>query len=168
MTDDNLILNTVEWFAATGQIPEDAPPSARQSAFYTGMQLEELAEKLECVMGVHHHMVHELHALAEAFKRGNWDDRVGSALTAGLAKDMLDADMDLLWVSIGAARAQGADVVGAYRAVSDANWDKQVRDPDTNTTYFRRAPDTGKVLKRPGWVAPDLRPFVHPQLREPS
>ena len=161
---DNLILNTVEWFAATGQIPEDAEPNVRQSGFYIGMQVEELAEKLECVLGVNHHMVKEMHALGNAFKAGNWDDRVHSAFTAGLAKDMLDADMDLLWVSIGAARAQGADVTGAYSTVSEANWDK--RDPVS--LKFLRAPDTGKVVKRKGWAAPDLNPFAHPSLREPS
>lgn len=161
---DNLILNTVNWFAATGQIPEDSEPDVRQSGFYIGMQVEELAEKLECVLGVNHHMVKEMHALGNAFKQGNWDDRVLSAFTAGLAKDMLDADMDLLWVSIGAARAQGADVTGAYSAVSDANWDK--RDPVS--LKFLRAPDTGKVVKRKGWRAPDLNPFVHAGLREPS
>lgn len=166
--EDNLILNTVEWFAATGQIPYGAGPNARQSGFYIGMQVEELAEKLECVLGVNHHMVKEMHSLGNAFKAGNWDDRVLSALTAGLAKDMLDADMDLLWVSIGAARAQGADVTGAYSAVSDANWDKQETDLSTNVKFFRRDPVTGKVLKRAGWRAPDLNAYVHPGLREPS
>ena len=33
------------------------------------------------------------------------------------AKGMLDADLDLIWVSIGAGAAQAADVAGAYGEV---------------------------------------------------
>lgn len=149
------IADTCRWFVATGQMPPVPTLDHKQSAFYLGMQCEELAEKLEVLFGEGHTVVCELHRLADAFKKGTGDPLMASVLARPEnALKMLDADMDLLWVSIGAARAQGADVIGAYDAVTRANWDKAV------DGEFKINPENRKVMKREGWQPPDLRPFI--------
>lgn len=159
MTDT--VAHNAEWFEATGQIPAQAPPDVRQTAFYTGMQCEELAEKLAAIIGPEYPNVAMLKKLGEWFKTGELDKAVETAFQNPAAvKEMLDGDIDLLWVSIGAAKAQGANVTGAYSAVDAANWGKEF--PDGT---FHRAPITGKVLKPEGWQAPDLTNFIHESLR---
>ncbi len=152
---ENLIEKTSQWFVAAGQQPAKPEPNAAQIAFYIGMQLEELAEKLEALKlftGVPEIM----QKVSAEFKRGDWTGHIQHMLSdPGIMEAMLDADMDLLWVSIGAARAQGADVSGAYEAVTEANWDKFIGGVAT------LHPETGKVLKRPGWVAPNLAPYTY-------
>jgi predicted HAD superfamily Cof-like phosphohydrolase len=150
---------TADWFVATGQMPEAATPDPRQAAFYVGMQLEELAEKLTLILGSDTSLVTVMETAARNFKEGTMDKAVASALLSHPVT-LLDADMDLIWVSIGGARAQGADVIGAYSAVNHANWDK--RNPDTQ--QFDRHPVTGKVIKRAGWQEADLTPYVHDSL----
>lgn len=153
------ITRTTDWFVTAGQMPEQPKPDVRQVGFYIGMQLEEVAEKLAAVLGHASDHVKRFHHLGTAFKNGLWDDKVEDALRdPKYAEELLDADMDLLWVTIGAARAQGADVAGAYEAVGDANWAK-FKDG------VNRDPKTGKVLKPKGWQEPNLKPFMHSTLR---
>lgn len=158
------IAKTRQWFATSGQIPEGAAPSQREAAFYTGMQCEELAEKLEAVFGPGDYaatLIQALQITGELFKNGTYDQIVEVALENN-AKGMLDADLDLIWVSIGAGAAQAADVAGAYGEVNRANWDKF---PGGVVT---RHPTTGKVVKPDGWRGPDLLPFIHASLRQPA
>ena len=158
------IHSTRDWFATSGQIPYDAAPSVRQAAFYTGMQLEEVAEKLAEVFGPMDYaatLIQALQITGDMFKKGAYDQIVEVALENN-AKGMLDADLDLIWVSIGAGAAQAADVAGAYGEVGRANWDKF---PDGVVT---RHPLTGKVVKPDGWRGPDLLPFIHASLRQPA
>lgn len=161
MSDANLIIGTENWFVHAGQMPSKPAPNARQTAFYIGMQMEELAEKLEAVFGKDDRMSDYMAHVGQAFKEGRYDDQVMLSL-ARRPKDLLDADMDLLWVTIGGARAQGANVSEAYEAVADANWAKF---PGGVVT---RHPETGKVMKPEGWEPPDLTPFIHPSLRSPA
>lgn len=158
MTD--LIDSTGDWVVAAGQQPRTPTPDAKQVAFYTGMQLEELAEKLEA-FGFS--FAKEMHEVADRFKRGGNDTIVALALDQpDIAKQVLDAEVDLMWVTIGAARAAGSDVQGAYRAVNVANWAKF---PNGVASLD---PVTRKVLKPAGWTAADLTQFVHPNLRGAS
>lgn len=155
------IAKTRQWFATSGQIPEGAAPSQREAAFYTGMQLEELAEKLEAIFGPGDYaqaLIGALQATGDMFKKGAYDEHVYDALRAR-THAMLDADCDLIWVSIGAAAAQGADIEKAYAEVGRANWDKF---PGGVVT---RDPATGKVIKPEGWRGPRLHQFVHPSLK---
>ena len=121
--------------------------NVRQTALYIGLQCEELGEKLEaCRLGL---LAERLYAIGREFKEGEHDDRVNDADRA----DMLDADVDLAWVTVGAALSSGADVLGAMREVARANLDKfpgGVVTKDAN----------GKVVKPEGWRAPDITPFV--------
>lgn len=154
------INRTIDWFIKAGQMTAAQAPSPRQSAFYLGMQVEELTEKL-AASGVFAHLAEDnpleglLTALATELKNGAMDNVVQEAFFHGQALEMLDADMDLIWVSIGAAAAQGADPVGAYAAVADANWAKF---PGGVVT---KHPVTDKVIKPEGWAPPNLVPHLH-------
>lgn len=150
---------TCQWFVTAGQQPASPTPSPAQVAFYIGMQLEELAEKLEALYGSSSMMSRDMHAVGAHFKSGGSDSLVVEALANGAAKELLDADMDLVWVTLGAARAQGADVSGAYNAVDEANWAK------FTNGVANIHPVTRKVLKPEGWKAPDLAPFIHASLK---
>lgn len=155
------IKSTREWFAASGQLPAGMEPNSRQAAFYTGMQLEEMAEKLEAIFGPGDYAAELIKAMqitGEMFKKGAYDSHVYDALRAR-PHAMLDADLDVVWVSIGAAAAQGADVEKAYGEVGRANWDK------FPAGVVTRDKVTGKVVKPAGWVGPKLVQFIHPILR---
>lgn len=160
------ILSTRNWFAETGQIPLDTLPNVRQSTFYLGMQVEELVEKLRLVFG-NTELVQRLEGLATALKEGlhNSDSFVGDVLSnPATAKEFLDGDADLIWVTIGSGAATGSDLYQAYNEVAKANWGKKFPDG-----AFHRHPVSGKVLKPEGWLAADLTPFLHPTLRgEPA
>lgn len=154
----DLIQRTGEWFAAANQQPTEPTPNAEQVAFYLGMQCEELAEKLAAIVPREASMLHQL---GVDFKGGVHQSLVSQVMQdPAVVKEMLDGDMDLLWVSIGAARALGSNVMGAYQAVSEANWKKEW--PDGK---FHNHTGTGKVIKPDGWQAPDLTEFIHPSLR---
>lgn len=152
--------------------------NVRQTALYIGLQLEEMAEKLEAV-GFHRESIALtiLKRLSGDFKEGAFDDGVLDGDRAA----MLDADIDLAWVTVGAALSSGADVLGAMREVARANLDKLVgcdecESPDKeireNDAVVCRARDcngtgiialkdaNGKVRKPEGWRAPDIAPFV--------
>ena len=124
--------------------------NVRQTALYIGLQLEEMAEKLTAVFGGHSpHIADRLMSVSLGFKEGDFDD----AIEACDAQDLLDADVDLAWVTIGSMLSQGADVLGAIGEVTRANMDKfpgGVVTKDCN----------GKVKKPQGWKGPDLSGFV--------
>lgn len=69
--------------------------------------------------------------------------------------EVLDALMDILVVTLGAANSIGADSEGAWNEVMRTNFAKV--DPETGKV--RRRAD-GKVLKPPNWAPPDLKPYI--------
>lgn len=154
----NIITDTNDWFVAAKQQPADPTPDSKQAAFYFGMQLEELAEKLSLLSPVDGAW---LHGLANSYKHGMNDGMMALCLQdPAKAEKLLDGDADLLWVTIGSARAQGADLDGAYGAVRAANWNKRWPDGE-----FHLDPASRKVVKPEGWVAPDLSTYIHPSLQ---
>lgn len=126
--------------------------NVRQTALYIGLQLEEMAEKLEA-MDVSSFVPPSLRTLSRCFKDGTLDHRVEN----GDREAMLDADIDLAWVTIGSALSQGADVLGAMREVARANLDKI--GPDGSVIKD----ENGKVRKPAGWRGPDNSPFIIPR-----
>lgn len=121
--------------------------NVRQTALYIGLQLEEMAEKLEAAGAfVAAGYVDEV---ADMFKQGYYDASIGNADHEAL----LDADVDLAWVTIGSMLSQGADVLGAMKEVARANLDKFPGGVVTKD-------ENGKVVKPNGWQGPDLSPYV--------
>lgn len=124
----------------------------RQLARYTGMQCEELAEKLTALgLPIPARL---LSVYGVAFKAGVLDDYFTDSARVAL----LDADIDLAWVSLGSANSIGADVAGAIDKVAHSNLLKI--GPDGKV---QRDPN-GKIAKPPGWAPPDLRPALYPAL----
>jgi predicted HAD superfamily Cof-like phosphohydrolase len=146
----SIFTRTLKWFQTAGQITDPPAPNPRQLAFYTGMQCEELSEKLTALQID----ASELRELADSLKKGALDARF-IGLCAATQQELLDADLDITWVTIGSMAAQGADAEGAWNEVARANWDKF---PGGIAT---RHPETGKVIKPEGWRAPNLAPFLH-------
>ena len=68
--------------------------------------------------------------------------------------EVLDALVDILVVTIGAAHSMGADVEGAWKEVMRTNFAKIMEDGKV------RKREDGKVLKPTGWTPPVLAPFV--------
>jgi predicted HAD superfamily Cof-like phosphohydrolase len=152
----SIFTRTLKWFQTAGQIAEPPVYTPRQVAFYLGMQCEELAEKLDVIDIIGNGTstaANQLAILGTALKNGEYDERI-ARLSPAERWQLLDGDMDLIWVTIGSLAAQGVDADGAWNEVSRANWDKF---PGGVVT---RHPVTGKVIKPEGWREPNLLPFV--------
>lgn len=158
--------------------------NVRQTALYIGLQTEELREKIDAliygislepdaeVAGVMRlmHLRDVLHDVSQGMKQGEFDNAVELADRA----DMLDADIDLAWVTIGSALSQGADVEGAAGEVARANLSKLVKCQDcaefiapadgctkcNGTGLVATKDENGKVKKPDGWTSPNIEPFV--------
>ena len=159
--------------------------NARQTALYTGLQLEEMAEKLEALnySDINHtgstftDLICLLHRASGILKGGSIDSAVEQADRPA----MLDADVDLAWVTVGSMLSQGADVLGAMREVARANMSKLIGcractydgkeeagvediicdgDLCKGTRLIAVKDANGKVTKPAGWTPPDIAPFT--------
>lgn len=144
-----MLINAVKQFMINGKQDVDEYNS-KQMALYFALQLEELAEKAE-VLGLY-----KLSTLLEHYsmrgKNGEFKDYFDSLIQKKQRADLLDADIDLAWVSLGAAFSMGADVPEAVRKVVAANMDK-----------FRNGyvtDDAGKIVKPVDWEPPNLEDCV--------
>jgi predicted HAD superfamily Cof-like phosphohydrolase len=132
--------------------------NAEQACLYTGLQLEELAEKIEAISKgcltrdaaaplEAFVQLMNLHALN--FKRGLHQ---GDILRANHA-DLIDADFDLAWVSIGALVSTSPE---PERAIAHGTF--------TNLDKFRDGKcvkdANGKIQKPADWRAPDFSPYI--------
>jgi len=130
--------------------------SPRMVAMYIGLQLEEMAEKLDSLPLDYevNHLSRVIDSFADRFKKGEFDrlakniDRV----------EALDADIDIAVVSFGAAHALGANVHAAADEVCASNMSKFVADENGMMTALRDA--NGKIQKGPHFFRPDLSKFV--------
>lgn len=122
--------------------------NVRQYAMYTGLQLEETAEKMQTIglLGIATH----LDCYATEFKSGKYDDMVAAADIRAL----LDDDIDQGVVTIGALLSSGADIHGAFDEVSRSNLSKVFEDG----TLHRD--ENGKIIKGPNYFKPVLAPFA--------
>ncbi|HLP99168.1 MAG TPA: hypothetical protein VK149_12070 [Sideroxyarcus sp.] len=163
--------------------------NVRQTALYIGLQLEEMKEKLESLGfnnvrhsgGFYTDLMCALHKASLEFKEGAMDIAVEEADRAA----MLDADVDLAWVTIGSMFSQGADVEGACGEVARANMSKLVEcdvcegsfslaisQGESHTSKFDPCQkcnglglvaikdENGKVKKPASFVPPNIEPFV--------
>jgi predicted HAD superfamily Cof-like phosphohydrolase len=156
---------------ATGQTTDHY--NVKQIGLYTGLQLEELAEKLTA-FGLTY-IANQLDTLSLSFKQGAMDQLIAQADRA----EVLDADLDLAWVSIAAAHSTGADVAGAMAEIARSNLAKLVTcepcsgigsiDGQIDTPFcptcrgagkIALKDENGKVKKPAGWTAPNLMPYI--------
>ena len=139
--------NKIEMFMrAAGQLPPF--DERRQVMLYTGLQLEEMAEKLGA-LGLHQ-LASELDRMATLVKKGQFDD-----LYRPNYVECLDADIDIVWVSLSSSLIQGSDVDGAFEEIGLSNYPGKLW-PDG--TIHKN--EFGKVVKPTNWKAPNLLPFV--------
>ena len=84
-----------------------------------------------------------------------YNDELKKAIADSDRTEILDALVDILVVTIGAAASMGVDVEAAWNEVMRTNFAKI--DPETGKVRKR---DDGKVLKPEGWQPPDLKQFI--------
>jgi predicted HAD superfamily Cof-like phosphohydrolase len=138
--------------------------NSRQAARYTGMQCEELAEKLRRLASAAVPASAALLDLAlmleehgERWKLGEFDAVVERAVISEDARaDIIDADIDLAWVSFGSLNSLGTDVAGNVGEVAAKNLQKI----GPNGLVYRDV--NGKIAKPPGWTPPDHLPYMYP------
>lgn len=146
---------------ASGTIAaENQPFDAKLVAFYTGMQCEELAEKLAAIFGRDDiklsngnflmGLIDDLEQVGHALKNDMHTDAVRRADRV----DLLDADVDIQVVTEGSILASGANGDGARAEVNRSNLAKIV------DGKVIRDPVSGKILKPEGWTKPVLEPHV--------
>ena len=138
--------------------PPDGTFNADRVGFYTGCQLEELAEKIEVIgkSAIDHIDTRLLQTLCQTlshygmrFKNGHFK---GAVLRAD-REQLLSEDIDVAVVTAGALCYQTPHFVDAALAICDANDQKWVNG-------VKRDEVTGKVLKPAGWTAADLSRFI--------
>jgi predicted HAD superfamily Cof-like phosphohydrolase len=160
--------NLIERVYEFNRIGQTVPPNgfnADRACFYTGMQLEELAEKIEAIAdGEVGNLVRgELKTLARTMQMFGREFKEGKHMGAVLRADreaLLDADIDVLVVTTGSMTYQTKKFREAAAHVLDKN-DAKFTMIDGVLTAVRDA--NGKIQKPQGWTPPDLSPFVeHP------
>lgn len=127
--------------------------NVRQSALYLALQFEELGEKAAAA-GLKY-IGASLEEYATELKNGAFASIIEANLRSPDSRlEMLDADVDLIVVSVGAALSQGADIEGALIEVCRANDAKRGPDGQLHRN------EAGKITKPDGWEAPDLSHFI--------
>lgn len=131
---------------------------AAQAGLYLGLQFEELSEKIEAlrtgaVTGLADKELLNLSTFlatwAKKFKQG---EHRGDLLRCNHV-ELIDADFDLAWVSVGALVSESIAPFSAIETGSQSNLAKfpgGVCTKDGN----------GKIQKPPGWLKPNFEPFV--------
>lgn len=133
--------------------------NATQACLYTGLQLEELAEKIAAIVEgtvtqpqrEHMQLLRiTLESFAKEFKQGMHH---GAVLRADHA-ELIDADFDLAWVSVAGVFSTSTDAFGAIAHGTFTNMDK-----------FRNGcvkDANGKIQKPADWAPPDFERYVDP------
>jgi predicted HAD superfamily Cof-like phosphohydrolase len=152
---NNMIESVAVFMRASGF--EITERNTRLAALYTGLQLEELAEKMHAIglTGTADY----LHEESGDFKAGKYD-QLFADLSPDQDEHLLDADIDLAWVSLGGSFALGADVAGAAAEVAHANLAKRGKDG------MMMKNEQGKVIKPEGWKPPEMAQFTHANHRK--
>lgn len=141
--------------------------NARQACLYTGLQCEELAEKIEAIMegtltpsqrdhlGV---LANTLRIFSKEFKQGLHE---GDILRS-THKDLIDADFDLAWVSVAAVFSSS---IAGHRAIAHGTYTNMAKFPLVNGERVCIKDENGKIKKPEGWKPPDFSPYVDPTPR---
>lgn len=153
----NFVAEVVEFNRLAGGTGEF---DSRKVALYVGLQLEEMAEKIESIPNPRNELGKLRTALeyhATLFKSGKFDALV-EQMTHEQRVEALDADIDLAVVALGGACALGAEVEMAANEVMGSNMSKCVEDENGNKTLLKD--ENGKVVKSKNYFAPNLKNFV--------
>lgn len=154
---NELVLSVYEFNKLGGTVPP-GHFNADRVGFYTGMQLEEMAETLEAIaVGA---VTHADRARLEIFAAmmDSWGKEFksgkhhGSVLRAN-REQLLDGAVDVAVVTIGSITYQTPQFIGAIGAVLQANARKCPGGKSTHDV-------DGKIIKPEGWYPPDLSSFV--------
>ncbi len=133
---------------------------ARQACLYTGLVLEEVGEMIDVIMGgtlTEQQRTHlfplsyALHHFAKEFREGKHE---GDVLRCNHA-DLIDAQFDAAWVSIGALMSTAIHPDEAIGHGTFTNLDK-FRDGKCERD------ENGKVKKPADWRGPDFERYVDP------
>lgn len=158
-TDIPNLVARVHAFNTKGQIVPPGHFNAERVAFYTGMQLEELAEKIATIAEGHvvgsdrnylNNFAKVMDTLGKEFKSGK---HYGAVLRADRGR-LLDDDIDQLVASAGSLVFSTPHFPKAISKVLDANDAKEWPDG----TFHHD--ENGKITKPPGWTAADLSDCV--------
>lgn len=152
----NFVSEVVEFNTLAGNANEF---DARKVALYIGLQLEEMAEKIQSIPNQdglgNLRIALEYHS--RRFKNGEFDASVAAMQHADRV-NALDADIDLAVVALGGAHALGADVNAACNEVMRSNMSKFPLDENGLRTVLKD--ENGKIMKPDGYFKPSLEMFV--------
>lgn len=131
--------------------------NARRVCFYTGMQCEELGEKIKAISKgeVEPRAIAHLQAFAEMLDKFGKEFKAGMHEGAVLRSDreeLIDGDFDMLVVTTGSMSYQSRNFRGAIAHGLDRN--------DAKIEGGARVDANGKWLKPADWIKPDMSPFV--------
>lgn len=135
-----------------------------QATLYTGLQLEEMAEKIHAISGgaltaderaYLEEQSNQIKLLGNLFKSGKFMGNLGRAAH----EKLIDADFDLAFVSLGALYSTSIDGDGAIAEGCASNMAKLVDGKAVRDT-------NGKIKKPAGWVEPDFTKFVDAAAKE--
>lgn len=151
----NFLSDVARFMRASGQSIDEL--RGRQLSLYFGLQCEELAEKISVLAEIDHtattrllSVALTLHSLGDELKAGRYQAPLETASREQQA-DLVDADFDLAWVSVGAMYSSGCRVPEAFREGTRSNLAKI----GPGGTVAKDA--NGKVLKPAGWTSPDFQ-----------
>lgn len=153
----NFVREVVEFNRLAGGTGEF---DSRKVALYVGLQLEEMAEKIESIPSPRNELGKLRTALeyhATLFKSGKFDALV-EQMTHEQRVEALDADIDLAVVALGGACALGAEVELAANEVMSSNMSKCTEDEQGNR--YMAKDENGKVIKGKNFFKPNLKNYV--------
>ena len=133
-----------QWFQLA--VPE---PTDKNRAVQIGCHFEEVREMLQALPTNHPCLRDDLADIANDYKR-----RQEVSPEEPDRTELLDALCDQIVTAVGVAHCMGYDILGALAEVSRSNDSKR----DSSGEFLRD--DNGKIMKGPGYSAPNLKPFV--------
>ncbi len=138
--------------------------NARQACLYTGLQLEEMAEKIDVIIGgtLTDQQRHGLYELSRTLKQFSAEFKQGLHEGDILRCDhaeLIDADFDTAWVSIGSLISVSPNPEGAIQHGTFTNLAKFPGGVATRD-------ENGKIKKPADWKAPDFEPYTDKTIRD--
>lgn len=160
MPNINLAETVREFMRIGGQTVDT--PDARQASLYLGLQMEELAEKLDALLSVNPFDQSTLAPLSRTLKFAGQRAKEGAYMYLFSTmfrehheahEQCVDADADLAWVALGGLMCSARRPLDVINEVARANMDKY---PDG----VAMRDSNGKIQKPTGWRGPNHINFL--------